>query len=221
MHKQCDTNQLSFQGLGRRAVVADFDGGTITSDAGALLLREIDLQKSILDSLARCFDDYRDQRFVDHSIRQMLAQRVYGLCLGYEDINDHEQLRYDPLFATLCDQADVEGKRRLRSEDLGKALAGKSTLNRLETAGAGVSPENRYKKIIYDEQRIARFFVDHFLTHYTNGKAPRQIILDVDATDDKLHGNQEGRFFHGYYGHYCYLSLYITCDDCLLAGNSL
>lgn len=218
MHKQCDTNQLSFQGLGRRAVVADFDGGTITSDAGALLLREIDLQKSVLDSLARCFDDYRDQRFVDHSIRQMLAQRVYGLCLGYEDINDHEQLRYDPLFATLCDQADVEGKRRLRSEDLGKALAGKSTLNRLETAGAGVSAENRYKKIIYDEQRIARFFVDHFLTHYTNGKAPRQIILDVDATDDKLHGNQEGRFFHGYYGHYCYLPLYITCDDCLLAA---
>jgi len=218
LRKQCDTKQLSFQELGRRIVVADFDGGTITSDAGALLLREIDLQNGILDSFATCFDDYRDQRFVDHSVRQMLAQRVYGLCLGYEDINDHEQLRYDPLFATLCDQADVEGKRRLRSEDLGKALAGKSTLNRLETAGAGVSPANRYKKIIYDEQRIARFFVDHFLTHYTNGKAPGEIILDVDATDDKLHGNQEGRFFHGYYGHYCYLPLYITCDDYLLAA---
>lgn len=218
MQKQCDTKQLVFQGLGRRTVVADFDGGTLSSDAGALLLREIDLRNGILDQLATCFRDYRDQRFVEHSVRQMLAQRVYGLCLGYEDINDHEQLRYDPLFATLCDQADVEGKRRIRSEDRGKALAGKSTLNRLETAGAEGSSGNRYKKIIYDEERMARFFVDHFLTHYTNGSPPRQIILDVDATDDKLHGNQEGRFFHGYYGHYCYLPLYITCDDYLLAA---
>jgi hypothetical protein len=219
LRKQCDTKQLVFQGLGRRDVVADFDGGTITTDGGALLLREIDLRNGILDAFAACFDDYRDQRFVDHGIRQMVAQRVYGLCLGYEDINDHEQLRYDPVFATLCDQADVEGKRRLRSEDLGKALAGKSTLNRLETAGDSVSSRNRYKKIIYDEARIQRFFVDHFLTHYTGGKPPRQIILDVDATDDTLHGNQEGRFFHGYYGHYCYLPLYITCDDYLLAAH--
>jgi hypothetical protein len=219
LHKQCGTKQLVFQGLGRRNVVADFDGGTITSDAGALLLREIDLQNGILDAFATCFDDYRDQRFVDHSIRQMVAQRVYGLCLGYEDINDHEQLRYDPLFVTLCNQADVEGKRRVRREDLGKALAGKSTLNRLETAGNSVSSRNRYKKIISDEGRIQRFFVDHFLTHYSKGKPPKQIILDVDATYDKLHGTQEGRFFHGYYGHYCYLPLYITCDDYLLAAH--
>ena len=127
----------------------------MTSDAGGLLLREIDLQNGVLDLFAMCFDDYRDQRDVHHSVRPMVAQQIFGLCFGYEDINDHKQLRCDRLFTTLCEQADVEGKRQLRSENLGKALAGKSTLNRLETAGTGISAENRYKKFIYDEQRIA------------------------------------------------------------------
>jgi hypothetical protein len=148
----------------------------------------------------------------------MLAQRIYGICLGYEDINDHEQLRYDPLFAAVCGQPDVEGSRRRRAADAGKALAGKSTLNRLETAGPEGEEASRYRKIFYDGEKIEHFFVDHFLRHYNGGQAPRQIVIDVDATDDPLHGNQEGRFFHGYYNNYCYLPLYIFCEDYLLAA---
>ena len=216
MQLQCATDQFEFQGLGSRRVVAQFDGGTLTSDAGGLVLREVDLRCRILDSLTECFLDCRDGRYCEHSVRQMVAQRVYGICLGYEDLNDHEQLRYDPLFAALCGQQDVSGTRRRQVADVGKALAGKSTLQRLETAG---ERESRYRKIFFDPEKIQRFFVHHFLEHYNGGNEPPEIIIDVDATDDPLHGNQEGRFFHGFYNSYCYLPLYIFCGHYLLAAR--
>jgi hypothetical protein len=219
MQQQCAPNQLAFQGLGNRKIVAQFDGGTITSDAGALVLREVDQRCKILDSFVECFIDGRHRAYCDHGVRQMLAQRIYGICLGYEDINDHDQLRYDPLFAALCEQDDVEGRRRKRAGDNGKALAGSSTLQRLETARGEGTGETRYHKIISDEGKIQRFFVEHFLAHYNGGKKPQQIIIDVDATDDPVHGNQEGRFFHGYYNCYCYLPLYIFCEGYLLSAR--
>ena len=219
MHTQCDTNQLHFQGLGSRKVVGDFEGGTLTSDAGGLLLRELDLAFGIMDSFTECFTDYRDQEAIEHPVRQLVAQRVFGMCLGYEDLNDHDSLRYDPVMAAVCGRLDVEGRDRERKEDKGKALAGKSTLNRFETAGEEIGAKERYKKISYDRSECERFFVDHFLRCYNGGTEPAQIVLDVDATDDRLHGNQEGRFYHGYYRCYCYMPLYVFCDDYLLAAK--
>jgi len=218
MQQQCAPKQLGFQALGNRKIVAQSDGGTITSDAGALVLREVDQRCGVLDSFAECFIDRRHGSYCDHEVRQMLAQRVYGICLGYEDLNDHDQLRYDPLFAALCEQDDVEGHRRKRAGDIGKALAGSSTLQRLESAGSEGAQESRYHKIFCDEGKTQRFFVQQFLDHYNDGEQPSEIVIDVDATDDPIHGNQEGRFFHGYYNCYCYLPLYIFCQGYLLAA---
>ncbi len=216
MQTQCATEQFEFQGLRSRRVVGSFDGGTLSSDAGGLLLRETDARTGILDEIASCFVDGRDPRHSEHPVRQMLAQRVYAICLGYEDLNDHEQLRYDPLFTALCGQDDVNGVRRKQGADTGKALAGKSTLHRLETAG---DEQTRYRRIFCTREKIQRFFVRHFLTHSNGGNEPEQIVIDVDATDDPVHGNQEGRFFHGFYNSYCYLPLYIFCDSYLLAAR--
>ena len=216
---QSGENQLEFQGLGCRKVVAQFDGGTISSDGGSLLLREVDLRSAVLDRFATCFDDLRNRSYVEHSVRQLVSQRIYGLCLGYEDINDHEQLRYDPLFAAVCQQSDVEGGRRRRDSDVGQALAGKSTLQRLESTPREANKPDRYHRVYADPARIEGFFVEHFLSHYNGGRQPGQIIIDLDATNDPLHGNQEGRFFHGYYDQYCYLPLYIFVGDYLLAAK--
>ena len=149
---------------------------------------------------------------------QLVAQRVYGLALGYEDLNDHDDLRRDPLFAVLIEKEDPEGERRFRKQDRGKAAAGKSTLNRLElTPEHPTDKEMRYKKIIMKSEAIDRLFVEVFLQAHVD--PPEEIILDVDATDDPLHGNQEGRFFHGYYMYYCYLPLYIFCGEFLLCAR--
>ncbi len=217
MTTECQSDQIEFQGLGKRRVVADFDGGTITSDAGALLLREVDLRSRILAKFADCFEDHRDQRYVEHSLLALLAQRIYGICLGYEDIVDHDQLRHDQLLATLCNQCDVKGTRRRLSRDQGIPLAGKSTLNRLENSSP--AQESQYCKIHWDEAAIRRFFVEAFLD--SESEPPQRIVLDLDDTDDPLHGHQEGRFFHGYYDCYCYcyLPLYIFCDDHLLCAK--
>jgi hypothetical protein len=196
-------------------VVADFEGGTLSSDGGGLLLREVDLREGILDELAKCFRDERHQGYVDHDLRQLIAQRVIGIALGYEDLNDHDQLRYDPLFAAICGAEDPAGERRRRDGDKGKALANKATMDRLESAG---QEAGRYTKILCDEQKMRGFFVSHFLKFYNGGKAPKRIVIDVDATDDEIHGNQQGRFFHGFYKCYCYLPLYIFCDDYPLAA---
>jgi len=217
MKTECTTQRVEFHPHFRRQVTGAFDGGTITSDGGGLLLREVERRMGPIASFARCFADYRNPDKVEHSVEALVAQRTYGLALGYEDLNDHDELRRDPLLAVLAGKADCEGTGRVRERDRGKALAGKSTLNRLELATPDGAPADRYKKIAIDENRAADVFVDLFLRAHT--EAPTEIILDLDATDDPLHGAQEGRFFHGYYRNYCYLPLYVFCGDFLLCAK--
>jgi hypothetical protein len=164
----------------------DSTAATITSDAGALLLREVASAHSLFEDFARCFVDGRDQRYTEHTVQGLVSQRVYGICLGYEDLNDHDRLRLDPLLATVCGKEDAEGECRRVERDKGKAFAGKSTLQRLEPWGDEVGDSERYKKIVYDAGTIERYFVDVFLKTY--GEKPQEIILDVDATDDPIHG---------------------------------
>jgi len=183
--------------------VARFDGGTISSDGGAVLLRQTDHRLDLLPRLAQCFLDGRDPDRVQHSVQEMISQRVYGLALGYEDINDHEQLRSDPLFSVLAGREELE-----------KPLAGKSTLNRLEL---GDGTEDRYKKITFWKQGIDELLVEVFIE--SQERTPEQIVLDVDTTDLPLHGQQEGRFFHGYYDSYCYLPLFIFCGEHVLCAR--
>ena len=214
---ECKPQQLEFHGIGRREIVAEFDGGDITSDAGGLLLREVEQRTGIIQKLAACFTDYRDPESIEHPVEDLLAQRLYGMCLGYEDLNDHDRLRSDPALAVIVGKEDPKGEHRRDQRDRGKALAGKSTLNRLELTEQEVSAGERYKKIAMDSDAVDRVPVDIFLQAHR--RAPRQIILDLDATDDPIHGKQEGRFFHGYYGNYCYLPLYIFCGEFLLGAR--
>ena len=199
-------------------MVGKFDGGSITSDAGGLLLRETEMRTRILSRFAECFQDLRDPELIEHTVAELVAQRVYGLALGYEDLNDHDDLRRDPLLAVLVGKEDPEGEGRIRQQDKGKAMAGKSTLNRLElTPAEPTGAELRYKKIVMKPEEIDRLLVDVFLE--SHAEPPEQIVLDVDATDDPLYGKQEGRFFHGYYMNYCYLPLYIFCGEFLLCAR--
>lgn len=217
METGCQQALFGFQGLGKRKVVAGFNGGTISTDSGALLLREVDHGRDILKPFSNCFIDYRDQDEIEHTLKELISQRVYGIALGYEDLNDHDKLRADPLLAVLCGKTDPGGQDRRCTRDKGKALAGKSTLNRLELTPPDATEKSRYKKIVYQEEKIKSFFIDTFLDSHK--EKPKQIILDLDATDDPLHGKQEGRFFHGYYGCYCYLPLYIFCGKHLLCAK--
>lgn len=217
MPTQCKPQQLEFQGLQRRKVVADFSGGRITSDAGAVLLREVAEGAGILRSFAECFVDYRRPELIEHTVLELVSQRVYAIALGYEDINDHDDLRHDALLATLVGKTDPTGAGRVRERDRGFPLAGKSTLNRLELAPAGNKSTHRYHKIACQPEAVDRFFVETFLASYR--EPPKRIVLDFDATDDPLHGAQESRFFHGHYGCYCYLPLYVFCDDHLLCAR--
>jgi len=207
---------LEFDPLGARQVVARPDGGTITSDAGGLLLREVDAVLGLIDRLSGCFIDKRDPDLIEHSVRELLAQRVFGLALGYEDLNDHDTLRRDPLLATLAGKLDPTGAGRSRQRDQGAALAGKSTLDRLELTKDG---KHRYCKIVHDPAKLADLFVELFLDAYK--KPPRAITLDLDTTDDTLHGNQEGIHFDAYYDSHCYTPLYIFCDGHLLCARLL
>ena len=207
MATECTPDIFGFEAVEGRAVVAAFDGGAITSDAGALLLGATDRVIRMVDRLASCFVDRRSQAQVEHSVATLVGQRIIGIALGYEDLNDHETLRHDPLMAVLA------GKLEARRADCA-AVAGKSTLNRLELS----KPEpSRYHKISYDAAAMDKLFVDLFLEAHRT--APREITLDLDATDDPLHGEQEGRFFHGYYKSYCYLPLYIFCGRHLLCAK--
>jgi len=217
MQTQCSQRTFEFQGLGRREVVARFDGGPITSDAGGLLLREVEQYTGVIHRLAACFTDHRDEDLIEHSVEELLRQRIFALALGYEDLNDHDQLRYDPLLATLVGKRDPTGGDRLRRRDRGKALAGRNTLNRLELTPRGADENSRYKKIVADQGRIEPLFVDVFLQLHP--QPPKRIVLDLDATDDPLYGDQLGKFFHGYYNEYCYLPLYIFCGDHLLCAK--
>ena len=207
MGTECTQFVFGFHPLKHREIRAQFDGGAITTEGGGLLLREVEKRIGIVRQFAACFRDYRNPDLIEHSVEELVAQRVYGLALGYEDLNDHEELRKDPLLAVLVEKSDP----------VGEVLAGKSTLNRLELTPATASAKARYKKIVADHAAVDRLFVDVFLAAHP--QAPQQIILDLDATDDPLHGNQEGGFFHGYYGHYCYLPLYIFCGEFLLGAR--
>jgi hypothetical protein len=199
----CTQSGFGFAACGAREIVARFDGGTISSDGGAFLLRQTDKRLNLLARLAECFLDGRNPEQVEHSILEMLSQRIYGLALGYEDLNDHEQLRNDPVFGILAGRSALE-----------EPLAGKSTLNRMEL-GAGT--KDRYKKITFWKEAIDELLVKVFIE--SHAAAPDQIVLDVDTTDLTLHGQQEGRFFHGYYDSYCYLPLYIFCGEHVLCAR--
>ena len=217
MTTECTPAYLDFPMLGSRQVLADFDGGDISSDGGALLLRQTERLTGIIRQFAACFTDHRAPDRVEHSVEHLLAQRVYGLALGYEDLNDHDDLRRDPLLATVVGKDDPSGKTRRRQRDRGKALAGKSTLNRLELTPVGADSDSRYKKITCRTRDVERLFVSLFLQ--AHARPPERIVLDLDATDDPIHGHQLGRFFHGYYKGYCYLPLYIFCGDHLLCAR--
>ncbi len=207
MPTECSAKSFEFARVESRAVVAAFDGGAVTSDAGSLLLGATDRAIRLVDRIAGCFSDHRRADLVEHEVSTLVSQRIFGIALGYEDLNDHDQLRHDPVMATLVGKLEA-GRRDCAP------LAGKSTLNRLELSR---SEPTRYHKISHDPQAIEALFVDLFLEAHT--KAPKQIILDLDATDDPIHGDQEGRFFHGYYGGYCYLPLYIFCGRHLLVSK--
>jgi len=217
MKTQCTAEQLEFHGLGRRDVIGAFNGGRISSDAGGLLLREVEKRTHVLKRLAGCLRDYRKQELIEHPAESLVKQRIYGIALGYEDLNDHDTLRHDELLALLSDKRDPTGAHRLREQDKGKALAGKSTLNRLELTPEGANEKSRYKKIVANPEAMDALLVDLFLESYSS--PPEEIVIDADATDDPLHGHQEGHFFHGYYGHYCYLPLYLFCGEQLLCAR--
>lgn len=261
MQTECDGKQFAFEGLEKRAVVAAFDGGAITSDAGALLLRETDRFLRMSERVAACFTDHRDQTRVDHTIQTMVAQRIHGIALGYEDLNDHDDLRHDPVLAlhstTLAmrprNVAPLAGRstlnrlehapgsprrrRKSRREKLREAIAAKSaashsvptacrqavsdgTATPVTSASAASTPaatEHRYHKIDHDPDKIEALFVDFYLDAHK--KPPKLIVLDPDGTDDPIHGNQEGSFFHGYYDCYCYIPLYIFSGHDLLVAK--
>lgn len=203
---ECTQTFFQFEAHFSRRVVADFDGSRMTSDGGALLLRAVDRKIGLLKRVAACFTDARDPERIAHELSEMLAQRIYGLALGYEDLNDHEELRHDPLLGLLA------GKRELE-----EPLAGKSTLNRLELTPEGEPQKQRYHKIRYSSEALDALLVEIFLEAHE--QAPHRIVLDLDVTDTPLHGEQEARFFHGYYGHYCYLPLYLFCGEHLLCAR--
>jgi len=207
MPTECSLDLFGFAPVEGREVVAAFDGGAITSDAGALLLGATDRAIRMMDRFAGCFHDMRRQHLIEHEVVTLVAQRVFGIALGYEDLNDHDDLRHDPMMAVLA------GKLAARREDCAP-VAGKSTLNRLELSR--LEP-TRYHKISHNPIAIKRLLVDLFLEGHE--RPPSEIILDLDATDDPVHGEQEGRFFHGYYDCYCYLPLYIFCGRHLLAAK--
>jgi hypothetical protein len=204
---ECNQQLFEFQAHGSHKVTADFSGGYLSSDGGALFLRGLDLKLGLIDRLAGCFVDMRHPGFVEHQVAELLRQRIGALALGYEDLNDHDRLRLDPLHALMVGKKDIEGLDRLSEEDKGKALAAHSTLNRLELGALG--GDGRYKKIIAQPEQIEALLIKEGVKAIP--RRSREIVLDFDATDDPLHGAQEGAFFHGYYRHYCYLPLYVFC----------
>ena len=207
MPTECSLRTMLFAPVEGRRVVADFAGGAITSDAGALLLGATERAIGLVDRFASCFADARTAGLIEHEVATLVGQRVFGIALGYEDVNDHDQLRHDPVMAVLA------GKLAARRSDCAP-LAGKSTLNRLELSRPAPT---RYHKIAHDPAAIEQLFVDIFIQAHR--AAPKQIILDLDASEDPVHGHQEALFFHGYYDCYCYLPLYIFCGRHLLAAR--
>jgi hypothetical protein len=208
MQTECSADLFGFAPVDGRKVVASFDGGTITSNAGALLLGRTAAGLGLIDRFAACFTDGRDVRLLEHRVETLVGQRVFGLALGYEDLNDHDELRKDPVFAVLA------GKLKAARSDC-EPVAGKSTLNRLEYVPRRHGA--KYHKIDCDFAKVDRLLVELFLE--AHARPPKEIVLDLDATDIPLHGNQEGRHFHGYYDNWCYLPLYVFCGTHLLLAR--
>ena len=207
----CIPNQFNFGTLQGRQVIANFEGGKITSEAGIVLMAELDKKLGLTARFAECFRDYRNSSYVDYSVHELLAQRVYGIVLGYEDVNDHDKLRYDPSLAIALEKLNfIDSNAAL--------LAGKSTINRLEYCPETIlnQRESRYHKIEHQPKEIEKAFVETFLESYK--EPPQQIILDMDVTDDQVYGSQEGAFFNTYYNGVCYAPLYIFCGRHLLAA---
>jgi hypothetical protein len=203
---ECTPKQLEFDGVGRRRLVATFDADHISSDGGLVLLHRTDRRFGLMRKFAACFRDLRDPELIHHSVEELVRQRVFGIACGYEDLVDHATLRQDPLLAAVVGKADPA-----------QQLASPSTLNRLELTPADATAQARYRKVVYDAQALEAFFVDAFLDAHR--RPLPEVVLDLDATDDPIHGTQEGRFFHGYYGNYCYLPLYIFAGDFLLSAK--
>jgi hypothetical protein len=214
---ECNDDRLEFHALGKREVVGRFDGGAISSDGGALLLSEVEAKTRIVAQLAEQFVDHRNPALIEHSVRELIAQRVFALALGYEDLNDHDLLRFDPLLAAAVGKLDPTGQNRVQEQDRGKALASSRTLNRLELTPENATSSARYKKIVADPAGMDRLMVGLFLDAFAT--PPEEIVLDLDATDDPLHGTQEGRHFHAFYDCYCYLPLYIFCGEHILCAR--
>ena len=202
---------LLFPDFATKIVTVNFAGDRVSSDGGVVLLGRVDRSYGFVRRLAACFQDHRDPELIEHEVLELLRQRIYGQALGYEDLNDHDQLRTDPVLATVCGKADPLGQDRERAQDRGKALAGKSTLNRLELTPPEANAASRYKKIVADPQAIEDYFIDEWVRSLDKGV--REVVLDLDRTNDPLYGQQEGRFFHGYYDEYCYTPLYIFAAD--------
>lgn len=213
MNTECKERRWRFQDLGRRQVVADFEGGRLSSDAGALLLRQVEERFGVIEQLASCFEDQREASLIEHSVGELVGQRVMGLALGYEDLNDHDVLRRDPLLALAVGKSELLGKARLKQRDRGNALAGKSTLNRLELSAA---QSDKYKKTPVNPEAVERLLVDLFIQ---TRPEPELLILDVDTTCDVVYGQQEGRFFQGFYDEYCYQPRYVFCGPWLLSAS--
>ncbi len=207
MKTECTSKQLEFDAVGRRKLVAAFDAEHISSDGGLALLHRTDGRFGLMRKFAACFRDLRVPELVHHTVEELVRQRVFGIACGYEDLVDHATLRNDPLLAAVVGKADPAAQK----------LASPSTLNRLELTPADATAEARYRKVVYDTQAVEAFFVDAFLDAHR--RPLPEVVLDLDATDDPIHGTQEGRFFHGYYGNYCYLPLYIFAGDFLLAAR--
>ena len=204
---ECIHSEIRSKAPGRREFVARFDGGDITSDAGALLLGAVEERRSILKRLAGCFTDHRSPNRIEHTVEELVSQRVLAIALGYEDVNDHAELRLDPLLAALAGKSDPKEK----------PLAAPATLHRLELSHPELAAEDRYCRISLEPETVDELLIDLFLEAHE--EPPDEIVLDLDATDDPIHGKQEGRFFHGYYDCYCYLPLYIFAGDHLLCSR--
>lgn len=206
MNTECKQFEFQLQGLRGRKVVVRNDGEIASSDGGLILLQQIERRRAFIADLAACCRDRRQHGKISFSVTELLTQRIFGICLGYEDLNDHERWRHDPLLNLACGREQESG-----------ALAGKSTLNRLELSAREKAEQDRYHRLDWDETKVRQFFVDAFLASYE--QPPKEIVLDFDATDDPVHGGQEGRFFHGYYDEYCFLPLYVFCGEHLLAAD--
>ncbi len=217
MKTQCTGERLEFHALGRRLVTGRFDGGRLSSDAGGVLLREVDKRIGLTAQVSKCWVDYRNPASVEHHVHELISQRLYAIALGYEDLNDHAERRGDAVLSLLVGKRDVTGARRIRARDRGDALASASTLNRMELGEPEKAAHDRYKRIVARPHAFDELLVELFVE--SHARAPREIWLDLDATDDPLHGQQEGRFFHGYYRCYCYLPLYIFCGEHLLCAR--